>query len=107
VELVKKTGTVRRACIVNDVGGTVDLPAGSYRVQLLKSWADYEIGDRCAGDLIDPMDIDVARKAGTTGHTPEDYRKYSPALYLKTFTQTRTFDPKRVYFGLDDFIPDS
>jgi hypothetical protein len=91
---------------VNDVGGTVDLPAGPYRVQMLKSWDDYEIGGRCAGELIYPKDIAIARKAGTTGNSPEDYREYKPALYLKTLIQVRTFDPKQVYFSLDDFIPD-
>ncbi len=60
----------------NDVGGTSALPAGRYRVQVDRSWDDYETGVRVVGTLLDEADIETAIKTGTTGHatTTDPYR---------------------------------
>ena len=93
--------------IVNDVGGTVDLPLGTYRVRLLRSVYDYETGVNCTGQLLNPDDIQKARAAGTTGFRPDDYRKYGNEHYKRTLKAADEFDPSRVYFSDWDFTPDA
>ncbi len=102
-----RLGTTSRLSILNDVGGTAELPTGNYRVRLLTSWYDYETGTRCIGELIDLKDIATALEVGTTGYTPEDYRKYGEEHLERTFKAAHEFDPGRVYFHEDDFIPDA
>ncbi|MCI0464518.1 MAG: hypothetical protein L0Z62_46905 [Gemmataceae bacterium] len=92
--------------IRNDIGGTTELPAGRYRVRLLKCWWDEEIGARCIGELLEPAEIAQAMRAGTTGYTAEDYRKFGDEFHERVAEDARAFDPKRVYFALDDFFPD-
>ena len=108
------TGVVRseilfRGCtslsITNDVGGTTHLPVGQYRVRLLRSWYDYETGIRCIGRLLDPDNIAIARRTGTTGFRPDDYSKYGRRHYERTRVAAREYDPARVYFHLDEFTP--
>jgi len=93
--------------IINDAGGTTDLPPGTYRVRLLEHWYDDETGIRCIGELLDERDIETARRAGTTGYKPEDYLKYSRAMFEKTRKAAETFDPRRVYFCFDDLTPET
>jgi hypothetical protein len=100
-------GTRGCASICNDVGGTTNLPAGRFRVRLLESWRDPEIGTRCIGELIEPADIAVARQAGTTGYTPEDYRRFGDEFYERVAKEAQAFNPKRVFFALKDFTPDA
>jgi hypothetical protein len=92
--------------ITNNVGGTAYLPVGYYRVRLLESWYDDETGMRCIGELLDPKDIETARKAGTTRFTPEDYRKYGQKRYEETAKAAREFNPARIHFYRDDFTAD-
>lgn len=104
-QTVVKKGTIvtviaKRAydiCINNDLGGTQELPPGRYRVKLEKSWDDYEIGGRCIGTLVDKKDIEIARKAGTTGFTHEDIKKESPKYEIPK--NKKPFQPERVFFG--------
>ncbi len=95
--------------IKNDVGGTGELPIGNYRVQITKTWHDYETGQRCIATLLDPKDIEVSRKAGTTGYTADHYLKYkdkNPSLYADAVKAAKEYDPSTVYFFADDFTPD-
>lgn len=85
--------------IINDVGGTSWLPDGAYRVRVLSSLYDYETGIRFIGELLDERDIAVARRVGTTGFLPEDYRKYGNKHYKRTRRARRRFNPKRVHFS--------
>lgn len=55
----------------NDVGGTMALPPGRYRVSVDRSWDDYETGVRAVGTLLDEADIEVAIETGTTSYAPE------------------------------------
>src|SRR4051812_28228290 len=87
--------------ITNDVGGTTQLPAGTYRVRLLEYWYDDEIGIRCVGELLGPADVEVPGKGGTTGFPPGDYRRYGDEFVTRVQAAARTFDPRRVYFSLD------
>lgn len=80
------TATGDYVCIVNDVGGTTALPAGSYRVRVTRSWDDYEIGGRMVGELLDDADVAVSRLTGTTGYGPKC-----------------AFRPEVVYFAKRDF----
>jgi hypothetical protein len=75
----------------NDVGGTGELPPGRYRVEVTKTWHDYETGNRCHGKLLDPEAVAIARKAGTTGYRD---RKTNPPV----------FDPSKVYFNADQLV---
>lgn len=66
--------------INNDIGGSCEMPPGEYRVELERSWHDYEIGGRAAGRLLDEADIAKAREVGTTGYaTPEKITAWDPA----------------------------
>jgi hypothetical protein len=98
-----REGTTRTLTILNDVGGSEQLPTGNYRVRLITSWFDYETGVRCIGELIDLEDIETALQTGTTGFTPEDYRQYGEEHYERTRMAVHEFDPGRVYFSEDDF----
>lgn len=111
--MIGKTGTVRchkrilnSVSLSNDVGGTSELPVGNYRVKVTRHWTDGEIGDRCAGFLLDPQDIETSRIAGTTGYTPDDYQAVNPNLYQSAVDAAAIFNPRLVYFAADDFTPD-
>jgi hypothetical protein len=101
-------GSCTSVSIINDVGGTSTLPAGDYPVRLLRSWYDEETGVRWLGNLLDAADIETARRAGTTGLTPKDYRATDGARhYNRVLAAAREFDPGRVYFSDWDFTPDA
>jgi hypothetical protein len=89
--------------VTNDVGGTSALPVGRYAVRITKGWDDYETGRRLIGELLDPKDIETARKAGTTGRTPEEYVKYGADHVEKAKKAAADFNPKIVYFHGDEF----
>lgn len=92
--------------IVNDVGGSSELPPGRYRVRVVRTWHDYEIGDRAEGVLLDDADVEVSRRAGTTDWTPEHYEREYPtqtALAERAREARANFDPSRVFFALSDF----
>lgn len=108
------TGTVRchrdvlnGVCIRNDVGGTGELPVGTYRVRIVRSWHDEEIGWRCVGELLDAADVEASRRAGMTGYSPEHYKRYGVEHYVDVLRASREFDPGRVYFPLHDFRRDT
>jgi hypothetical protein len=100
---------INSVLIKNDVGGTSELPVGSYRVRITKTWGDYETGQRCVGVLLDPKDIERSRRAGTTGKKPDDYKRYpnNPELYARAVEAVASFDPSIVYFVASDFTPDA
>lgn len=91
--------------IINDVGGSSELPPGRYRVQLVRTWNDYEIGTRAEGVLLDEADIEVSRQAGTTSWTAEHYeREYPSSGHAERVRAAKeAFDPTRVFFALSDF----
>lgn len=89
----------RTVSIHNNVGGTTFLPKGLYKVKVLGGFNDYETGRIIHGRLVDPEQVEIARKAGMV-HQP-DWR--IPALpegradrVLQTLT---TFDPSFVLFN--------
>lgn len=93
--------------VTNDVGGHSSLPLGRYPVRITKTWDDYETGRRMIGELMFPKDIETARKAGTTGYTPEHYAKKCNAEFVENVKKAlAAFDPKTVYFHGDDFTTD-
>ncbi len=55
----------------NDVGGTVEMPKGRYRVKIVKEFDDYETGHVMHGILLDKKDIETARKVGTTVYSSD------------------------------------
>lgn len=89
--------------VTNNVGGHSSLPVGRYPVRITKAWEDYETGRRLIGELLDPKDIETARKAGTTPYTPEHYVKCGADHVEKVKKALAEFDPKTVYFHGDDF----
>lgn len=96
VGIVKTTGKLGTGLWMhNDVGGSCELPPGVYRVKVTKAWDDYETGQRCIGKLLDPKDIETARKTGTI-----DVSKY-PANVVEQARERKaktSFDPSIVYF---------
>jgi hypothetical protein len=102
VGIVRATGKLAEGLwIHNDVGGSCELPPGKYRVQVTKVWDDYETGRRCIGKLLDPADIETARKTGTLNHSAEDYAKYGEAHVQRVKKAKTAFDPSTVYFDGD------
>lgn len=88
--MIGKTGVVKEGAhiaILNDLGGTTELPDATYRVKVIRAWGDYEIGGRCEGRLLDATSVEIARLTGTTGYEPKD----------------DLFDPERVFFAQRDF----
>jgi hypothetical protein len=107
-------GTIRAGStvtVVNDVGGTTVLPkTEAYRVEVSSSRFDRETGRIVYGRLIDADQVAIARKAGTTGFSPDDYKKYAntnPNLYTEAVAARANFDPARVTFPVADFTPDT
>lgn len=76
------TGPFDAVYITNDVGGTTELPPGRYRVALERSWDDYETGIRMVGRLVEESDIEIATRAGTTGHAPPDTHYRPTEVYF-------------------------
>lgn len=96
--------------MVNDVGGTDFLPHGSYRVRIVKGWDDYETGRRLVGELLDPSDVETARKVGTTGFTPESFaERYgrNAGIGPDVRRAAKAFNPKRVYFSGSNWMSEA
>lgn len=55
----------------NDVGGTMPVPRGQYAVIVLRSWFDYETGNRYVGQLVEQAAVDAMAKAGRTPYGPK------------------------------------
>ena len=72
----------RGVYIINDVGGTSELPAGQYMVEVTGGFHDYETGEIVHGRLLDEAEIEAAREAGTTGYATEDDRGFDPARVM-------------------------
>jgi hypothetical protein len=91
--------------ILNDVGGTTFLPHGDYRVEIERSFHDYETGVRMIGFLLDEADIALATEAGTTGYKYEPKPSGDPrldALMKRHMDENRT---RRVFFSGRAFEP--
>jgi hypothetical protein len=93
----------KEVAFTNDVGGT-SLMEGRFKVRVDASYVDDEIGTVLHGRLVDATDIARARREGTTGYGPEDYKKYGPDLVEQTRKARNTFDPARVHVSYFDVI---
>ena len=85
----------------NNVGGTSEVPAGSYRVEVIGGFHDYECGQVIHARLLDPEQIEAVRKIGEV-HQPEWTAKGTskiPSGRAETAMQTdMVFDPSFVMF---------
>lgn len=90
--------------IINDSGGSSELPVGTYRVEVTRGWHDYEIGGRMEGLLLDDADVEIAREAARTDFPYEDRPSGDPRL--DALMRKRMGDPlrhRRVFFAARDF----
>lgn len=95
-EIVVVTETV---CIRNDVGGTTILEGeDSWRIEVIKSFWDYECGWRFHGRLLDDKQVESARQQGTTGYGPKDYER-NPEHAAEVAEAQENFDPSYCYFS--------
>lgn len=90
--------------ILNDVGGSSFLPPGRYKVRVTYGFDDDETGRRLHGELVDEKDIEISRKAGTTGHAKEGKRARTGLELIDP--DQREFNPKKIYFQGKDFEPE-
>jgi hypothetical protein len=93
-----------KPCIINDVGGTTQLPSKTYRVEVVK----INPGQRLVVKLLDPEDVKLAKETGTTGHKPEDYKQYeavNPSLYTRAVEAKKNFRPDLIYCVGFEFTP--
>jgi len=93
--------TAKEVAFNNDVGGTV-LMKGTFCVEVDDQHFDYEIGMVLHGRLLSTRDIARARKKGTTGFKPSDYKKYGKLAVIETQTAREQFDPSRVHVFASD-----
>lgn len=96
--------------LINDVGGTSDLPLPGARVRVASIRWDYETGWRFTGQLLDDEAIAAARLAGITGYDAEHYRRTfpdQPHLAESTEKAAAAFDPSKVFFSEFDIAPRS
>ena len=94
----------RRVTITNDVGGTTEVD-GPFKVKVTARYIDDEIGAVVHGQLVDEKDITKARKAGTTGYGPEDYRQYGAKAEAEVVQARKLFNPSKVYMIGSDCTP--
>lgn len=73
-------------------------------VEVTNSWYDYETGYRYTGKVKNSNLIEEIRKAGTTGYTPKDYKKYGNELYEDALKANENFDPTKIYFSEFDVV---
>lgn len=99
-----KDSDISDIMIFNDVGGSSFLPPGRYKVRVVHGFDDYETGVRLHGELLDEKDIEIARKAGTTGYAGK-VKGARSGLELIDRDQKK-FNPKKVYFSGRDFEPE-
>lgn len=80
----------------------VDLPI---EVEVISGFYDYETGFRYKGKIINEELINEFKKIGTTGFTPDDYKKYeNKSLYEDAKKASENYDPSIVYFSEFDVI---
>ena len=91
--------TAKEVAFNNDVGGT-EMMTGKFKVEVDSNHFDYEIGTVLHGRLLSTRDIKRARKQGTTGFKPSDYKKYG--MVLQTQVAREQFDPSRVHVFASD-----
>jgi hypothetical protein len=97
---------VENPTIINNVGGSTHV-RGIFKVKVKESWHDYETGYNFKGEIISAEDIETARKAGTTGRKPEDYKNLpNKDLYFKTIEAYNNFNPTQIYFSQFDIVED-
>jgi hypothetical protein len=83
-----RLGDITSISIHNDQGGTGFLPAGTYHATVIRAWDDPETGWRAIGVLTDRHELEISRRAGTTG--------FPARARLLPY----------VMFALDDFTPE-
>lgn len=88
--------TAKEIAFSNDVGGT-ELMTGAFKVEVDDQHFDYETGVILHGRLLNTRDIARARKKGTTGFKPSDYKKYGKLAVIKAQVDREQFDPSRVH----------
>jgi len=94
--------TVTKLAIRNDVGGTEIWSGEGASVLITKAWFDDEIGWCFRGSVQDAAIVEDLRSLGTTGFTPENYRKYEkaiPDIVSDTAAAREAFNPSNVFFG--------
>lgn len=94
----------------NDVGGTERWQGDPIAVEIVKPFANSRGVDgwRYIGKILDPSAIEAIRALGTTGLSPEDYRKYedkTPGIVAETESARQAFDPSMVNFDANDVVP--
>ncbi len=97
---------VEEAMILNDIGGSTMLPQGRYRIKVESTFYDEETGIRIIGHLTEKLDIERARREGTTGFKPEYFKSngYHKGVYQKMKKKFNEFNPAKVYAGEFDVI---
>lgn len=94
-------GTIEKTTIHTDYS-CVDLPI---EVEVISGYYDYETGYRYKGKISNERLLEEFRKIGTTGYTPEHYKKYeNKKLYEDTKKAAEEYDPSIVYFSEFDVI---
>ena len=84
---------VKWVAFSNDMGGTEMIEKGiRFKVEVTKSWYDYETGQRYHGRLLEAKDVARVRREGTTGHADQRPADRGP------------WDPSVVYFGSHDVV---
>ena len=74
-------------------------------VEVISGFYDYETGFRYKGKVINDDLIDEFKKLGTTGYTPDDYKKYEiKSLYEDAKKAAENYDPSIVYFSEFDVL---
>lgn len=114
--MAKKTNVLRlfvkSFSFSNDVGGTImvpdfdsrykkDAPETRYEVQVESCFHDYEVGWRYHGRLVDPKDIAMCKKLGTTGRERRPSQEENPVLRALL---DAPFDPAKVYFSEHEIV---
>jgi hypothetical protein len=107
VESKSVLGTINSVGIINDAGGSGWMPVGRYRIEVTRTWNDYEIGLRGEGTLLDEADIEIARKAGETGHPQSEFDTGDPRLDKLLASRTGPDRVREVFFPISDFTPEA
>lgn len=74
-------------------------------IEVIDGFYDYETGYNYKGKINDEKLIGEFKKIGTTGFTPEDYKKYeNKSLYEDALKASKDYDPSIVHFSEFDVI---
>ncbi len=68
--MIDADGTISTVNMHNDVGGTIEAPEGKYRVTVVRSWWDYETGNRYVGAPL-MKDAEALYRSSYTPHAPK------------------------------------